>query len=311
MRYVSNLIPASSKVLPDYFQGSIYIPAKKNALTATLMWLLGTVFSMFALFYFTHPLLFLLFGTLAFILIPPGHRFIERKLRFRLTPAIKAIAASALFIGSLPLSGHYNAIDRREALLKKQLEEKTAKEKAIAEEKEQRRKDSLAFYLQQSNRLAKIHKPDQAYKQLEYARAFAYTREDNYQVEQEKVIIRSVKVFDLIKTGKYRIALPEIQDLLSISPGNRDLLYNSALCKSKTGKIQEAVNDIKELVEAGDSNAIQLHNKINPIRKRVAFYVTRCCDGSTSGATGRGACSHHGGVCNWNDPVYEEYRKYK
>ena len=24
-----------------------------------------------------------------------------------------------------------------------------------------------------------------------------------------------------------------------------------------------------------------------------------CCDGSRSSATGRGACSHHGGVCQW------------
>ncbi|HKB45746.1 MAG TPA: hypothetical protein VKC90_15215, partial [Chitinophagaceae bacterium] len=24
-----------------------------------------------------------------------------------------------------------------------------------------------------------------------------------------------------------------------------------------------------------------------------------CCDGSRSYATGRGACSHHGGVCKW------------
>lgn len=25
----------------------------------------------------------------------------------------------------------------------------------------------------------------------------------------------------------------------------------------------------------------------------------RCCDGTRSYATGRGACSHHGGVCEW------------
>jgi uncharacterized lipoprotein YehR (DUF1307 family) len=25
----------------------------------------------------------------------------------------------------------------------------------------------------------------------------------------------------------------------------------------------------------------------------------KCCDGTTSSATGRGACSHHGGVCEW------------
>lgn len=25
----------------------------------------------------------------------------------------------------------------------------------------------------------------------------------------------------------------------------------------------------------------------------------RCCDGTRSSATGSGACSHHGGVCEW------------
>ena len=39
------------------------------------------------------------------------------------------------------------------------------------------------------------------------------------------------------------------------------------------------------------------------VTKKEASYSIRtgaiCCDGSRSYATGRGACSHHGGVCEW------------
>jgi predicted phage tail protein len=38
-------------------------------------------------------------------------------------------------------------------------------------------------------------------------------------------------------------------------------------------------------------------------KKETQLYQVRvgaiCCDGSRSYATGRGACSHHGGVCKW------------
>lgn len=311
MRYVPNLLPESSKVLPGYFKGSIYKPAKKNTLVDIIMWFLGIFFFLSALAYLNHPLMFLLFGLIAFILIPPGHRLLERKLRFRLVPKIKTIAISVLFIGSLPLVDHYNEINRQDAFQKKQLEEKVANEKAIAEQKDQQRKDSLAYYIQKSNRLAKEHKIDDANKQLQYAQSFVYTPDEGDLIEKEKVVIKSVNAIDLVKAGKYEDALSEIENLLVLSPTNTELLYNSAICKSKTGNIQEAVTDLKKLVEAGNADAIALHNKINPIRKRVAYHVTRCCDGSTSSATGRGACSHHGGVCNWNEPVYEEYRKYE
>jgi hypothetical protein len=41
-------------------------------------------------------------------------------------------------------------------------------------------------------------------------------------------------------------------------------------------------------------------------RKEVTSYCTLCDDGtySPSCATGRGACSYHGGVAQWNAPVY-------
>lgn len=311
MRYVPNLIPDSSKVLPEYFKGDIYKATKRKPLADIILWIIGVSFLIGALVSISHPVMTLIFGLIGFILIPPGHRFIERKLQFRLTPKIKTITTAALFIGAMPLTSHYAEIDKQIAYQQKLADEKAAKEKAIADQKEQARKDSLAFYIQQSDRLVKSHKLDEANKQLKYAAAFASLPTDNEQIEKEKFRIAAIKTSDLVKAGKYQAALPEINNLLNSDPSNSELLYNRAVCYSKSGKIQEAVNDLKPLIQAGNSDAEKLHDKINPLRKRVAYYVIRCCDGTTSSATGRGACSHHGGVCSWNDPVYEEYRKYE
>lgn len=311
MRYVPNLIPDNSKVLPDYFKGSIYKTTKKNPTRDLILWIIGALFLLAALAFFRHPLLTLFFGFISFILIPPGQQFLERKLKFRLTPKIKTVAASALFIGSLPLTNHYADIDKKVAYEQKLANEKAAKEKAIADKKELQRKDSLAFYINQSNQSAKAHKLDDANKQLQFAMAFASLPTDKERIEREKISIAAIKSFDLVKAGKYQAALPEINNLLSSDPSNSQLIYNRAICYSKTGKTQEAVSDLKTLIQSGNSEAEQLHEKINPIRKRVSYYVTRCWDGSTSNAKGSGACSHHGGVKNWNEPVYEEYRKYE
>jgi tetratricopeptide (TPR) repeat protein len=77
------------------------------------------------------------------------------------------------------------------------------------------------------------------------------------------------------------------------------------------GEKKLAVEEVKKLMEKGNKEAELLWNIYNPIRTRVTGYVTRCCDGSTSMATGRGACSHHGGVCNWNEPIVVQYREFE
>lgn len=48
-------------------------------------------------------------------------------------------------------------------------------------------------------------------------------------------------------------------------------------------------------------------------KEEVTGYCTLCADGtySPSCATGRGACSHHGGVAQWNAPVYAKVPEYK
>lgn len=311
MRYVPNLIPDSSRVLPDYFEGNIYKVAEKNPIRDTIFWIIGILFFIAALVSFRHPIMILFFGLIGLILAPHGKQFLEQKLRFRLTPKIRMIATLALFIGAVPLKSHYADVDKKIAYEQKLTDEKAAQEKAIADKKEQQRKDSLTFYITKGNYLAKEHKFDEANKQFQHAMVFASLPTDKEQIEKEKIEAASIKAFDLVKVGKYQAALPEINSLLNATPSNSALIYNRALCYSKIGKIQEAVNDLKPLIQSGNAEAERLNNRINPIRKRIIGYETLCCDGTTSNARGSGACSHHGGVCNWNHPIYEESRKYE
>lgn len=51
---------------------------------------------------------------------------------------------------------------------------------------------------------------------------------------------------------------------------------------------------------------------ITTYRQQITGYCTLCNDGtySPSCATGRGACSYHGGVAVWNAPVYSNVPEY-
>lgn len=55
------------------------------------------------------------------------------------------------------------------------------------------------------------------------------------------------------------------------------------------------------------------HNEtVTTYTQEVGGYCTLCRDGtySPSCATGRGACSHHGGVAQWNAPIYRDVPQY-
>ncbi|MGB3988753.1 MAG: hypothetical protein WBK67_03640 [Minisyncoccales bacterium] len=60
-----------------------------------------------------------------------------------------------------------------------------------------------------------------------------------------------------------------------------------------------------EVPEVYDYETVTTYNK------EVVGYCTLCKDGTYSPtcATGRGACSHHGGVLQWNAPVYKTVPK--
>jgi hypothetical protein len=85
------------------------------------------------------------------------------------------------------------------------------------------------------------------------------------------------------------------------------LLGNSYL---QLGDKVSAIRSYRTSANLGNQNASELYEKLNPLKKRVSYYVTLCCDGTYSYSTGRGTCSWHGGVCQWNYPIYETYRDY-
>lgn len=311
MRYVPNLIPEKSKVLKEYFKGNVHTKKTSNSFQLFLSWLGGILFLLFALSTLKHPLLTLILGFIGFVLIPPGHNYMEKKFRFCFTTKIKTILTCGLFLFSIPILGHYNDIDKKEAQQLKLKKENEEKLRLIAERKEQIRNDSLIFYINASSKLADNHKTNEASKKLEKANSFAKLPVDHEKIIVEKNKISSIKTFDLVDSKKYNLAIPLLNELILKEGSNPKLFYNRAVCYSKTGRIKDAVKDCKTAINLGDKTAEKLYDKINPIKRRIAYYVTRCCDGSTSNATGRGACSHHGGVCNWSEPVYEEYRKYE
>ncbi|WP_456311834.1 tetratricopeptide repeat protein [Pseudomonas shirazensis] len=311
MKYVPNLIPEEYKVLKHYFKVNKHHSKKNKYSLDFLRWLGGIFFILFALLSLKHPLLTLLLGFLGFIISPTGHNWVEKKFQFKLTTKIKSVLASSILLFSLPLLVHYISVDKKEAHLAKLKSEKEKKERVEFQRKEKIRNDSLTYYINLSSQFADRHQTDEALKKLKAATLFSKLPSDAERILIEENKISVIKTFDLVKAEKYKLALPELNVLILKEGNNPNLFYNRALCFSKTGSIKEAVSDCLKAMNLGDKKADKLYNKINPIKRRISYYVTRCCDGSTSSSSGRGTCSHHGGVCDWSEPVYEEYRKYE
>lgn len=310
MRYVSGLIPEETKVLPGYFKGSIYAQKNNNSVLNALSWLSGLLLFLAAAMNFRHPVLAALMLFTGWLIIPPGHTFVENRFRFRFTARLKLIVLFLLLTITLPLFLHYQTIDQQHILAQKAAEEKAAAEKILAAKKATQRKDSIRFYISRSHDLKKQKKTAAANIQIDRANSFAVSADEKALIHKERTRFAVQDAIALVQSANYKAALPELNKLLFADPANKELLLNRAICLSKTGKIAEAVNDLKPLIADGNTQAQLLYDKINPVRQRVAYYVTRCCDGTTSSSTGRGTCSHHGGVCNWSEPVYEQYRKY-
>lgn len=311
MKYLPFLIPERARVLPHYFK-PLPLPFTNGKKTSrALQWVLGVLFGVLTIMSLTHPLLSLLWLLCGFIAFPPGHRFLEKKLRFRLTTSIKTVTLLLLFISSSFLVLHYGAKEEQAAQQQQLIADRAAQEQAVTARQDAQRKDTLASYLWQSRKLSQSGQWDAARLQLQQAMTYAKSSEEKSEILGVVADMQINRAAGLVKAGKYKAALPLLDSAMANHNDDPQLRYNRALCYSKTGKTAEAVSDLKALMKDGNKDAEKLHDKVNPLRKRIVGYETLCCDGSTSDARGRGACSHHGGVCDWNHPVYEEYRKYE
>ncbi len=305
MKYVPGLIPDHSKV--DKFSGLDYSTLVKRPGWWMFCSYLGAVcFLMAALAHifsrFWEGFFFLILGL---VLLPGVHNALEKRLRFSFTWLIKTVFCLVL-LGTISIMS--NGYDKEEQLANAELKKQEAREAyekeqaEIAAEKEaQARKDSLNKYMS-------LARADM--KSSHFSTAVHFFNKALLYTDTGKSYILSQRANSYFKAGKYGEAINDYTDLIESGAEVSSHLYERARCYEKSGNRQEAVNDLKEAIKLGNAEAEKLHEKINPLKRRIAYYVTRCCDGSTSSAKGRGACSHHGGVCNWNDPVYEEYRKY-
>lgn len=183
----------------------------------------------------------------------------------------------------------------------------------MAEEKEKIRLDSLNFHQQRADSLLQKKNMNEALVEYEAAVPFA-----------DELVASMIyyKIGNLFFANKqYKEAL---STYLKISQSQNNsssdtLQYNKAICyMEENGDIQSAVYALKKAVRT--KRVELLFNKINPVktrysyvdkpveRRRIAYYEILCGDGSSSfSSSRRGACSHHGGVADWNHPVYEKY----
>lgn len=116
----------------------------------------------------------------------------------------------------------------------------------------------------------------------------------------------------LMNLKRYKESISVLEGIIGRSSElNDDIYLNIGICYLKMGNRPKAVFNLYEAVKLDNTEAEEIYDKVNPKLKKVIGYYTKCCDGSSSSATGRGACSHHGGVCNWNAPIYSEERKYE
>ena len=120
------------------------------------------------------------------------------------------------------------------------------------------------------------------------------------------------KSLALFKLRSYQEAMSNLDSLMKKTTlHTSDIHLIKGQCLLKLNKKEEAITHIYHSSGLGNEEASLLYEQVNPYINVIVGYTTRCCDGSSSSAKGRGACSHHGGVCNWNDPIYRKKRKYE
>lgn len=269
----------------------------------TLYYSYTIFFALLAFANYNRFFLFLFYIAASFALHPDIIKRTGMNLAVREGRRIFSIAGLAIFLASVPIIVHYKSAEDRG-----QLEENLQQVRNI--ETERIKRDSFSHYLNQAN-LAEEKKPDSAIQYLNAGASFSQTAAEKNLVHTSINRIENNKIERLIRKKNYKRAISLLDSLIALDDSDDRFYLHRGICYQKSQKAQKAIPDFKKSADLGNQQAADLFEKMNPIRKYVVGYITLCCDGTTSGARGRGACSHHGGVCNWNQPVYEERRQYE
>lgn len=313
MRYVSELIPARLKVLPEYFVGKQLVKQEKSSAFLVISYIASIFFFFIGLTFARHLFITFYYAIIGLLILPQGHAYVEKKGRFQFTNRIKAISVATLILFSLPVIGMYASADAEIERLAQIEQDRQDSIRVEQHRLEAIRADSFNFLVNSLAALEEQEKLDKAEEVIFKAEQISSLPGEKSIIRQEKEKLLYLKANSYYNKHLYKEALPLFVQLSDKTSYDDELLYNTAVCYQKLGNTQSAVAQLKRAISLGSEKAEKYYNKINPIRKRIIAYRTLCCDGtySPSNAKGRGACSWHGGVCNWNAPVYETYRKYE
>ncbi len=304
-KYVPNLLPNE----PKFEIESELISDKKNnengnKVLQSFSYIIAVIFFMSSLaFLFTRFWQGLLFLIIGFIILPNGRNWIERKLRFKFKILPKTIVCIVLLVFALILGDRYEKKERQIAEIERIAKEKEQLAKEEGERIDKARLDSLSMFQNFAIQQINESKLKDAYNSIQIAFRLSKSQD-------EKIKSNLINADYLVKIGKYPDAIEVFTSLISNNYNLSDIYFKRAICYQKSQKIKEAVNDLREAMKLGNEEANKLYEKINPIKKKLVGYETLCCDGTTSSNRGRGACARHDGVCDWNHPVYQEYRQY-
>jgi len=264
------------------------------------------VFFIGALYFFHYFFIVLCLALSGLICTGPGKRWFEKTGDFTLTPRIRFLSCVILVVFCIPLWPYYIQVDADAEQARQEAVKKAQQFTADSLKQENNRRDSLASYLT----AAKLPPSPTALNRLKYAEKFAVAESERQQVQAALSRMTSQYIATLIRQQRFDDAMPVLEGAMKDNSQSPELLYDRALCYLSHKNMVLAVNDLDSAMTKGFKGANGLYNKINPLRKRIIGYETLCSDGTSSNATGRGACSWHGGVAEWNHPIYETYRKY-
>jgi len=108
-----------------------------------------------------------------------------------------------------------------------------------------------------------------------------------------------------INRKKYNQSITNFKKAIKLSPENETYIYNLGIAYLNKDSKSNAKTQFKKAMDLGSKDACRKYRELTAITKYNK--KSRCCDGSTSSAMGRGACSHHGGVCGYVNIPYKKY----
>jgi tetratricopeptide (TPR) repeat protein len=311
-RYIPNLIPERHRVLPEYFEEQYSIQNRNS--TKVLMWIVSIILFLSSIVTLPVSLGFSFCLTLtAFLICPWGHQFLEKNLRFTLTQNLKVKTIGIISVFTFLTSfGYFNNLKviRQHEITAKIKQDRIEEEirinnllrKKEIEANDKKRLDSLTFLISQAKNYQKLGKYHKAINH--------YLKAQTYSTVRDKNVISFGLANSYFESKNYKKA---IEFFNGLEGSDVEIYYKKGICSKKIGDISSAIRNFKRAADFGHKKSEKEYNQVNPIIRHILYYQTVCCDGSysPSNAKGRGACSHHGGVCNWNKPIYEEHRKYE